>query len=1541
MTSRIWSLLLFMLVCFHASAAQQNVLFTAAAPSVPGIPADEQRRLLVGAVTLDLSGSELSLLEHSAGWGHARLVAVWKTNAQGQNINVNGLPTSNPPEFQLDYYSVDWLGISYRDSQGEIVTTSVVSPSNPTRPAFRFVASNAKAGEFYWYEGANVQVIDIVHRTPFLSPGYAVEFRRADLLVPYYGVYRSRSNQYPTASGRADFGLERTPTRTLANGSYDGGHFGVVTAGPPKLGYVFAGRDCLVDGATNPDPYLLTGVQVVVPHGYVQPNDQRIAWPVHTSQNASVVYSADPGKTLPPSTLREPYFSTWNRMLTNQAGTLDLISTPANRTEIDGQNVDELINTVRVAREGANDQANITEVKNSLANGEYLRTEDGKVVTTTKESYADGDLDSLRSGVETGALDVLAVNLQTSIDLVEQVAPVAQEPQTADTASLVDAISIVEEKMYEQTPTSLPLGRRYAARYAAMLPAGWLPEYLEGPSSPGHGVNPITPQPSGVETGAPAYDLNGDGSVDRFGTTDPYQNGFNQIILKWAVTASNFRLGDYPRHRTKCAFAVYAQNDTRPDQRKLLFVGNDGIIYVSKKDRWSGVNYHSFSLSSLVEGTGEPDTYRFALRYQGAAPIENTPEPMPTPESHTVTWTNYTPVTIPGGPVVSVISETGTETVYLYPDLEDEQTLVTASFSDPAFVPRATDGRPVMAAKYVRTSTPYQVNGTLSTPLAPTTTTVYFPAEFRPENLENEEAAPIPIYENSFMWDYTLNGSYPFNYKRGYKFPRGVLGVQLNNNEVIGRFGSDLPLMAGNDLVASGGIDLKIRWQPPAVTELAPTPEIFMANNIRAYTSGSNTFELLSGAGLYLYKGKWISVASEAALRRLLRDMWEWDMYQPRTVYAFLHVDGNVSKPLLNTVRAPTAPTARGLVDINNGVLAQDLQREGGANANANAQRRAELMKSHWFIFSAAKGREHEIEMALRTPKETKLYCVEWDDFRQVQKLFAGYNVQFVFDDETERKMIGEIQTKVFGRTHLQGRLSGGNTITAVTGESGVADIAMANPGKYIFTESDLLYGIPCHHLNKCALLDDLQYGDPQPNQWVTNHKMQIRHPMALIYDDRWSVIVAAYGLNADPRQWTAKWDSYSRPVDGGGIDLCKVAFETAATRPMLTDLYNRMNAADFALAQEGDIVLPPRPEVVAQPVEPVRPAEWTGGEIVFPPVVNEPGAEPVPPTAPWAGTPALEGLPVEQAAEQWVGPEPESNIPIVWTKWVRHTSWPTRPPYTPTYSWRNAGVANISQNGYLATASNNAYTGGTQYFLGVVTWDKPTTRFKTRYQVDNSGSMYVAERPHSPTANATGSTTIYNVGRVTSAAGPDLVLENGKTYYFRLVHNGGGNPNYFHVSASNELHAAWAQRQETANAHLAAMTEYEGIYRSWQEQVRAYEAYLMARAEADQVLLRYQDWQRNYQRQLEEYNRRYAEYLQEKAVYDQYVRELEAWTLANEQHQDAIARWQRYVNARDAWIYLVEHRASEPGVNWGLGEPEPILQGYTFWKTQPECTCE
>ena len=1539
-------ILLFLLAIAALGAETREVSVYAAPPLHVAVPVAQRSQLLVGKATLTLEPHEVQLLDLVGNWTQGRVAPVFRRNVGGFEVDEQGVQTPDQTRWVVDGYRLTWFAVSLFDSDTATWTTHVVADDSAADDQSQAFVANTTlvVGEVYWYSGSTTSVIDVKHGTRFATTDDVQLFAQRDLHQATTSTYRARGVMVGSSVLVGDrWNLPVSgATRSMTTSSVRGALFGVVTSG--RQGYVWYENDVLVDGQASTDPYFLDGHCLIKPNGVVLPGGAQ--WSFARESDSRYVALGSPSSTRPDSILPEPQRTEYLRYLGLQRQEIVLITQPQAVTTVGGQDTNNLIIGIQAGQVGtAQDAVNYTEAKAAAGSSEAFSTDGtGNLVPVQGSAFADPALEDIRAETVNGLGNGIAIRMQQSQNEVVQVKPETVVPREQDAMALQDAIFAVESELYPQTATSLPLRGRAPGRFAEMHPAGWLDRYLQGSPLPGDGDNPVSPHPSGIVTGAPAYDLDGDGDLDRFLTSDPYDNGFDELILKWNVEARKFSFGEYNQNNWKNHFAVYAQTKTKPDTRKLLFVGHDAVIYVEKKDRWSGKNFHSFSLNHILHPIGEPNLYRLGLKFIGTPQANMNPEGTIIPRSETVSWST-TEQRMVGNQMVTVILSTGTETAYLYDEMADPD-LVSESFSDLSFVPRATAGKPLMPARYVRQVTPYTFVGGMSVPGTPVTTVIYFPADFRESALIPEQPMVVPSGDLSWRWDYPVLGDgMPYNYKRGPKFPRGYTEVALNDTRVVSRYGAEMPLQPLSSLLQQGGIDFKLREKADADLALLPVepsnpddPNIPINNqrttdwlawradnhspvDVRTdrsapgmNTAGERHFTIEEGAGFYMYRGQRVPFSSVSEQRALLERMWSFDMEQPKTVYALLHIDNDQTKPLLNTARAPTELNAAALLHPMSGALNSDLRPTGG-NLNANAQRRNELKETIWFFFSAARGREHEVEMAKYVPKNTKLICVEWDDYNLVQRTFAGYDITFVTTNEAERKIKGDVITKVYGKVNIEGRMNaGGSTFGNVVGNAAVVDLAMANPGAYVFLDQDMLYDKPANALFNVALLDDRQYGNPSNAQWISGHKMQFRHPMAIWYDDRWSAVLAAYGLNADPREWTAKWDDYAAPVSVIGADECRVTFESWASERRLADLYDGINETEYIAAKAGDVTLTARPAVVGNPILPSEPAAWSGGSLEPPAVVDAPGVEPTAPTPPWVGLPGYDGLDLEPAIAQYLGTTPAQNgiTGLAWTRQRAPSMFAQNPPTVNVGSLAGANAA--THLAYVPAAP-----GGQWHYRTSFTYTGITGNYWFTLAANDDCYFYL-------------NNSLVTEGHwwITSTGVRTLVT--GSTYTVLVRFIGAGSPNYFYLSAESAAYRAWLQRKAHTDAYRIVFLAYQADHAEWVNDVERYTLYQEDVANHQTRLNTYEAWRVMHIELLEQYQLDMATYLVNRDRYNAYLAEDALWVTLNADTLSAKERWENYKRDRENWVYLVWARIGESGVDWS--DSEPVGVAFAFWKT-------
>lgn len=1581
MSRLILPVLLVFVTLLAQGAELRSVKVFAPPPLHPAVSAGERTRLQVGKAMLMVEEHEAALLDLVGNWVQGQLQPVFRVNGSGQPVDAGGHPTADQTRWVIESYTLVWAGVSLRDEDGIWTTHVIADASVPDKDQRQAWAPDPLivAGEVYWYDAGQVRIIDIRHGTPFASGDDVQRFQRRDLYSTVYDLARAQGEAAATVVQVADWSLVRGATRQVPVAGLTGAVFGVVTV--QRNGFVFAETQIQVDGGASADPYRLQGVALVIPSAIAR-GDGTVTWSFAREPESRFIAVGTTSATLGTEALPEPQRSQYLALLGAEPQALDVVTEAAEVSTVGGQDTLGLIAGIRAGQAGTEEQrTQALEGREALGSGEAFTVDSrGNVVLRQEERYADPATESIRAATASGLGDGVGLRMQQSLNEEHQLTPEVVEPKASDALALQQAIFQVEAELYPQTPTSLPLRGKAPARFAEMLPAGWMPYYLEGAMVPGDGDNPVEPRPSGIETGAPSYDLDGDGDLDRFLTSDPYENGYNELVVEWHVDERRHRFTGFHNWYWKNNFAVWCGSKGKPETRKLMFVGNDPVLYVEKKDRWTGTNYYSFALTHLFDRLSEPNHYRLALRYIGSAPIIAPPEEPIVPRAETVTWTTTADVDI-GGTVVTVPTEQGTETAYLYEELGEDPDLVGETFSEADFVPRATAGKPQVPTKYVRTVTPYTVVGGMAVPGAPRVTVVYFPAMWRETMLEVDPPEPMPSSSNVWMWDYAM-GSHgmPYNYRRGYKFPRGSSrGVQINLPEVISRYGGEMPVQPTSVLIDAASIDFTVKEVADDALVLLPvsddpedpnriendrrtaawiearadnhSPRDHRTDRSATETlHGRRTFEIVQGAGFYIYKGQKVHFTSAAEQKALLEKMWLFDMDQPQTVYTVLHQDNDPGKPLLNQARALVDADANALLNPVSGRLNHDL-RVDGANENPNVLRRNELKNTIWLFFSAARGREHELEMARYAPKNTRLICVEWDDLNAVQQALPGRDLTFVQSDEVERKLKGEVITKIYGKVNMEGRLdASGKTMGRIL-DSAAADLALAKPGSYVFLEKDRLYDQPANGVNLCALLDDEQFGSPRSDQWVSNHTMQFRHPMAIWYDDRWSSVVAAYGQNADPRVWCAKWNDYDVPEVGEGADSCRILFEDWATEPRLADLYDAAHAEEYEEAKVGDVTLPERPRAVPEPVAPERPAEWSGGSLEPPLVVEDPGAAPIAPVAPWAGLAGYEALSTEEAIERFLGPEPAVKYDTTKRGWlvVRYSNYAWLGEPNSIGYWIDTGVRvgkwNAASGSDLTPMGNGRGMSARLYghVLNAKHYERNRTNdqmFLRRLGSDTVIGGSVWGRSFDPVNIAQGEMVMsvyeWNHDSPGEFCGINLVdyIEEHKGHpvkktasvpqtYASLAHP--MTVEYYHYYIKSEV----------VRRYQMDLLAYQPLLMAWQDADIAYRRYIEDASTYDERLNTYQVWLVDHQAAMVAYEAAMAAHEINRGRYDAYLTQDQAWLAMNADLMEAQDRWQAYLRQRENWVFLVRARIEEPGVLWE--ESEPTGEAFAAWKNLAE----
>ena len=1537
--------------------------------------------LVTGPLTVNLGAYETLIAPGST--LRAAFQVQFKTNTAGLTVDANGNPTT-VPSLMVPTGNYGVLLLSQDSISGATPIADWTTSSNP--PVLTPTA--IPIGYEYWYNPQpTLNYITITNGTAFVDQTNLLAFKQTELMGGPSPMARQRAI-YDTsiqAYSLPALGLAiSNPVATAPVTSIPGAWIFDQTV--TNQNYVFQEMDLTFLDPTQDDPFMLDGCLLTVTQSVLDAGGL-----VHLTYNrgdgiqvmATVPASKDHGVAALPASMQAQV-----NPLLNGYPPIVVISATPNRDPA----VQTLADNLDAADQTATNTVNPALGPNLNATGLFTANgnDPNSVGLVNNGNFSNGtgtpSFDATLAALPTGEQITNFQQVTQNANLV-QVAPTIDQlpPPATETAllqgppplvssltdptaqSLRQSIVQVEAWMALQGPASGPLRGGIPTVKAEMDPAGIRPYYLQGNPVPGDGTNPVQPLPSGVSpTGAPAYDLDGNGSLDRYNTTDPFGNGYASLELDWDITENNFYLENYDG--MGCMFAVYGIKDD--GTKDFLFCGRDGRCYSSwKQSLLSGriiksKSVYSYALSSLLQPTGNPNEYLFSLVYKGTAQPSLPATVPPVPRVVTANGTIMQSVTI-GNTAISGPQEIWSETAYLYDNLVVQgyltaASLVGATYSDPTFTPRTITGTPAAGAKFVRVSTPYIFQNGQFVAQPQITEVVYYPADFREDQLQPADVTPtITSVQNAFDWGYTLGSDgIPWNYTKGDRFVTGINGVILNEPTIVQHWGTTSPMMTVPSIITSptSSISFIVR-EDPAINPPAALQDWI---NVRSMyhtpfdgrtdmspgqnwgnPSGRRHFTIVQGVGWYIYKGQQVYYRSTAEQEALLAKMWAWRTEQPSTVYQIMHAGNDPTKPLLNTVLGVTDANSSQVSGLN-GSLEAEVTVNGSYN-QVDVKRRDDLINYQYMFFSAARGRQHEIEYALAAPVSTRLFCVEWDDFDSVQKVFAnsGHHVNYIFNKDDERRLKGAINESIFGSVAVQTRLSAGYPVTTVVGDPNVWNNMQTVGGQYFFSTQDMLYNEPACFLPNVALLNDGQYGAPTTNQWVGPYTMQYRHPMVIAYNDQTSSLFVAYGANADPMVWVPLWSSYAptTEVNGPGYSvICRQQFESWANSQNLSTIYDALNQTLYQQVVAGSAPLPAAPTSVPVPIQPTQPAAWSGGSLIPPAVVDAPGAEPTPPVPPWAGLPGYDGLDNVTAQNMYVGPQPPTNPQVTWS-WD-YSDFYGRPGNVGTLGGGDEG------NGFgaMAVEYNNGYTGPGNIFLGTVTWTQPTTTFQLTWYIDNYAVFYTAPSPF-PSGDTPfyqnylpgGTTELFQSTNQYYWQGTDtLTFVQGQNYYFRLDFDGEGQPNEFYLKTFNPAYPGWLARYNAAQTFDAAYAQWQTADAAWQANNTAYNAYVVALNVYNTTVIAYAAWLNVYQQEQQAYEAALITYQDQVAAYTQYQAAYAAWQQQIGALQPLVTQWQAYENARSSWIYLVISEINQPGVNWNSGDP--IFDAYNYWYNSINC---
>ena len=845
--------------------------------------------------------------------------------------------------------------------------------------------------------------------------------------------------------------------------------------------------------------------------------------------------------------------------------------------------------------------------------------------------------------------------------------PLSQAPGAHPSPDVYTAVDIINQVMAPQMedtswPGGLPPHHHQAlihpidyldpvltARYAAATGVV-IPDQLGDPI-PGDGANPLVPVPLGCAAGHPFYDLDGDGSLDRWYSDDPFHGGYQKVKLLWAQQpGGTYQLGDFsvqPAYNV-CLVGITAprlQDDGtwQAHEDLLLTIGHDFKPF--SHAALHRLSYQTFYGSGLVSAldplcASDPSLYRFAVRNVATLAASGPPA------ADGIAAAQLVPVVVNAvqpGQVPPGVPGAAPATLYLTVDWYDALTgLLTApdwsaGWSQAGFcLPGGIADHPGAPAVVQETWCSDQgvvlQRQTISRPqyVDPGATTS---GPFDPSLIPVAPSPPLadqPVAD-TYMWDYpqalptAAGGTLPAD-PAHWQFPwnlawnddshsrnQSTQGFTLDSADMqlFPAYAASLPVITHAGLTAAaaaaGTAPPAVEWQLREIPDSDPAPGQDVASwcsGTVLYTrpgwappapwmtpgralfhvpwdarsdiygralsaigavqqaQGARLFDVAGGYAQYSFRGASYTCTTLAEQTALLRRMWNYDLTgyeQPppnTTTLPSLCIpqrldNADPTSPWLNQCMLPS----RGSVPMISadaaaadsggnlqGTLVADLQSAQTPRLRAQVQRRARLMGGQVFLFSAARGREWELQLARRMPASVQLVCVEYDDRSAVKALLGTADVVFPTVTDTtltdslgqpstvetsdELQILQTLASQWFDPQAPVVSFSGGRavvgqdtTLHSATVGSGTAatsgsatTIDQAAVGAYPGFAVMLPDGLPAGVADAAFVL---RSQPAFPNQWapdpdqaaICGYQIEFRHPMLLLYQDQASAI--------------------------------------------------------------------------------------------------------------------------------------------------------------------------------------------------------------------------------------------------------------------------------------------------------------------------------------------------------------------------------------------------------------------------------------------------
>ncbi len=940
-------------------------------------------------------------------------------------------------------------------------------------------------------------------------------------------------------------------------------------------------------------------------------------------------------------------------------------------------------------------------------------------------------------------------------------------------------------------------------RYQAATGIG-IPDQ-EGNPVPGDGLNPVQPVPQGCQAGHPFYDLDGDGSLDRWYSDDPFQGGYQKLTGAWSEEPGGARqLGDFSSHP---AYNVCVLGTKRPSQAEngtwvtrqdlLLTIGHNFKPFDHASFTITGYKtYYDGGLITPLDplDAGDPTLYQFALRNCASFAAQGSPEADGADPAQLV-------------PSVSTVSSTvsldllgtGTPQRYLQTSTASFYDGLAASITTPPWVwawsqagyqlPAGISDHPGSPA--VVTTSWQDASGAVVQRLQVSRPQYLDPqgaasGPFDPSLIPVQAAPPPPVAAvgDTYMWNYpagvsTAEGGTQVADPTQWRFPWNLAwnddphsrnmsaqAFALNSADpgAFPDLAGQTPLITHAALVAAAtdGAPPTLQWLLRETTSTAPaTGQSFLdyCNGQVLYTApgwappspwlspgramyhvqhwdaqcdmwgasrapgnccqptGMRVFDVLAGFATYLFRGVQYTPTTPAQQLALLRRMWNYEMTGAEapapgmTTLPSLCIpqrlcNGDVSSPPLCTACLPPTSGPALTADAGaagsggnlGGSVVLDLADPTAPRLRAASDRRAQLIGQQVFLFSAARGREWELQMARRMPSSVRLYCVEYDDRSLVKAVLGPHGADVWFpqvhtstvqdalggvhplESSDETAVLTELaQTwldgvqPVLSLRHGQMFLGADSQLHSATPSNDpgltTGSAASIDPGAAATaggTARTLPEGIPAGLADFAYVLrstpQDPQQWRPDPGQsMVAGVTVEFRHPMLLLYHDAASAIYIHYGRNADPDAVFGHWND-CLPAGMGPVASDEVArrgrFDAWATTAQLQQLWCALNPAAAAQLPYARLALPPGPPAPgpepSQPSVPDSPGPAPQQPVLVLPDFVDVGATPTattytaPPVpqllqgyddswAPWAGDASYDGLQPQQQLDRFL----------------------------------------------------------------------------------------------------------------------------------------------------------------------------------------------------------------------------------------------------------------------------------------------------------------